>query len=1141
MGIKQDLIAASFAKLTDFQQATVDAVMQRFDAGQQNRVLVADEVGLGKTVVARGVIAKMLQRYLLTNGEEPGRPLRVTYICSNQTLAEENRRKLAIFSDADADTYVQAPTFWRLAELGVARDRSDALKLIEICTLTPATSFGVKRRGRGNAKERYIIFRALAEHARFAGADLTALENLFKQDVQGAWRPNDAGWPAAGGIVRSVLEAFHASLTDSAPLSREDIEELDDKGIRRDDWFALLTDSAAAYLHDKEACPCAFNHILTELRLRFMHACAGNLEADLFILDEFQRFKELLGSDDDGSEDRIIAHRVFKNVQARVLLLSATPFKALTHIDDEENAHAEQLKTLLRFIVNGAEAPLDAYEQARERLLTEILRLRDPSVQPAGLSGQPKVDVESALRAFICRTERASIGSGVENVIDAKHLACVDAFGRDEIQAFIAFDKVGQALHKVDPTISHLPLMDFYKSAPWPLSFLGDYKLREHIDKHKGEPPVKAALRKAETAWIPRDGLKHYGVRLDSKVPSAKLREVTRAALGNSAEKLLWIPPSRPYYNLEGPFAANAQFSKTLLFSSLLLAPRALSGLVSYEAERRLVRAAGESNVEYFGERQDVNIIRFDNPKTLAPWGLVYPSRTLGELAPVRDQALGQSSAALVVQMKRQLADGIERLKPFAGDAPRHPDLWFALAPLLLDWTDDRDTGGEHPRPSPRVACAQWLRDFASDAGQSAQASGRRALIKEMQERLAEPNLDLGPMPEDLSDFLARLAIAGPAVCLLTSLERTYGDAARTLAWHAGVGAIDFIQLFNNPEGRRILKVTRSKREVPFWMAALEYCMAGNLQAMFDEYLHLLHSGGLAADSAMTKIKDAARLRAGSVTAQVGAAKKDDSVRFRCHYAVAISNQRSDQKAVDRISDVRDAFNSPFWPFMLNSTSIGQEGLDFHWYCSRVVHWNLPPNPIDLEQREGRVNRYKSLVVRRRVAEYAAATPVAAGNANVWDAWFEHAKSARSLAADARSSDLVPYWHMPAGQARIERFVPYLPMSREATRLAELLKILSLYRLAFGQPRQQELLENLLHRDFDAASIDEVKRKLMIDLAPLNYLHPPESGPIEIPADDSAIVLPDPFAGCEAEPIDPFGIKPPPEGDDPQPESPAPL
>ena len=42
-----------------------------------------------------------------------------------------------------------------------------------------------------------------------------------------------------------------------------------------------------------------------------------------------------------------------------------------------------------------------------------------------------------------------------------------------------------------------------------------------------------------------------------------------------------------------------------------------------------------------------------------------------------------------------------------------------------------------------------------------------------------------------------------------------------------------------------------------------------------------------------------------------------------------------------------------------HSTSIGQEGLDFHTYCHAVVHWNLPSNPVDMEQREGRVHRYK--------------------------------------------------------------------------------------------------------------------------------------------------------------------------------------
>ena len=62
----------------------------------------------------------------------------------------------------------------------------------------------------------------------------------------------------------------------------------------------------------------------------------------------------------------------------------------------------------------------------------------------------------------------------------------------------------------------------------------------------------------------------------------------------------------------------------------------------------------------------------------------------------------------------------------------------------------------------------------------------------------------------------------------------------------------------------------------------------------------------------------------------------------------------------------REAFNSPFWPFVLATTSTGQEGLDFHLYCRDIVHWNLPSNPVDLEQREGRINRYDGLSIRPR-------------------------------------------------------------------------------------------------------------------------------------------------------------------------------
>ncbi len=51
------------AGLKDFQRATVEHVFSRLYAEDASgRYLVADEVGLGKTLVARGVIAKTIAR-----------------------------------------------------------------------------------------------------------------------------------------------------------------------------------------------------------------------------------------------------------------------------------------------------------------------------------------------------------------------------------------------------------------------------------------------------------------------------------------------------------------------------------------------------------------------------------------------------------------------------------------------------------------------------------------------------------------------------------------------------------------------------------------------------------------------------------------------------------------------------------------------------------------------------------------------------------------------------------------------------------------------------------------------------------------------------------------------------------------------
>jgi hypothetical protein len=101
---------------------------------------------------------------------------------------------------------------------------------------------------------------------------------------------------------------------------------------------------------------------------------------------------------------------------------------------------------------------------------------------------------------------------------------------------------------------------------------------------------------------------------------------------------------------------------------------------------------------------------------------------------------------------------------------------------------------------------------------------------------------------------------------------------------------------------------------------------------------------------------------------------------------------------------VRAAFNSPFWPFVLVSTSVGQEGLDFHHNCHAITHWNLPLNPVDLEQREGRVHRYKGPAVRKNLAATYASDALRQPAPEAWETVFAFGSANRH----AEENDLVP-------------------------------------------------------------------------------------------------------------------------------------
>ena len=202
---------------------------------------------------------------------------------------------------------------------------------------------------------------------------------------------------------------------------------------------------------------------------------------------------------------------------------------------------------------------------------------------------------------------------------------------------------------------------------------------------------------------------------------------------------------------------------------------------------------------------------------------------------------------------------------------------------------------------------------------------------------------------------------------------------------------------------------------------------------MLDEYVHVLFESEGLYDKPMSEqvnslcgaIDDALSLRATSndihfFSTSDGAVEIDRSNRLRNHFAVRFGRGTSeDERTTQRVKQVQTAYNSPFWPFVLASTSVGQEGLDFHSYSHAVVHWNLPGNPVDLEQREGRVHRYKGHAVRKNVADRYGSRPEVAQSGDPWARVFE-------LAAEDRpdgESDTYPYW-ICTGDHAIERYAP---------------------------------------------------------------------------------------------------------------------
>lgn len=1032
---------SALAVLKAFQRATVDHVFRRLhsDPDATRQFLVADEVGLGKTMVARGVIARTIEALW-----DRVPRIDIIYVCSNGAIAAQNLARLNVM-EREAKVL---PT--RLTMLPLVLGGSNSLRKnrVNFVSLTPGTTFDLKSSG-GWARERALILQLLQDMLSAPG-DASRVFKGWSGDE--GWR-RERDWVASEATNRNIdleiAEKFRQAVSNTHGLIN-----------RIDDLCAEVARHQVVNGDLRHAC----TRLIGELRGMLAQASVQSLEPDLIILDEFQRFHELLHGEGEAADlaRQLFTHTDAAGNSAKTLLLSATPYRMLTLAGDtpEDGDHHKDLLDVLQFLFGAKDGAL-----RRDEIASEMRRFRSAmQALPAGFDTARtiRVGLEDQLRRVIARTERVAETADRDAMIRELHHE-VDLRKDDLIEA--------RAIATVAAAAGAPGTVEYWKSSPWLLNMMRGYKLADLLKEQAKtpSPELRAAMKVATRLQIDPQAIENYAPLAPA---NGRMRKLADLSFADDMARRLWIAPALPY------FGARQPVSKMLIFSEWSMVPDCIAGFLSYEAERQMGMGKGHAYSKPPGQ-----ILRFNHAQGrlngLRALQLFIPSPRLALLADpltlLREEGPFVDIGALQSAVASRLRPLAQALVDNSSETGKGSWDWSASAALDI----------ENP------VFSAWLRssDLISE-GPETRSTGEEDVWRDHLLELAEK----ARQPISVTDInhvlphLVDVALGSPATCALRALSRIApglpldDSALLTAAAHVGMA---FRTLFNQPETQALL---RADGDV-YWRAVLRYGSEHDLQSVLDEYVHVLfeaegqigHPPASAVRTVAERMAEALSLRPAQIElnhyeVRRGRIQQSHPITLRGRFAMRLAQKGEDETGVARTGLVRTAFNSPFRPFVLASTSVGQEGLDFHPYCHRIVHWNLPGNPVDMEQREGRVHRYKNHAVRLNLVAGFADTVRVGEFIDPWAAMFDAAHKRAT-----REGDLEPFWVLD-GPVKVERHILSLPFSREETRLSWLRRSVAIYRLAFGQPRQDDLLA-LLDKARDTLS-DKELGELQINLRP---------------------------------------------------------
>jgi hypothetical protein len=1020
------------ASLKDFQRRTVEHVHNRLylASDSTHRFLVADEVGMGKTLVARGVIAKAVEHL---EGDDSVDRIDIIYICSNSAIARQNLQKLNIFGKDSKHPNTRITML--AAQDHDLNEKTPGRKTINLIAFTPGTSFEKGQRG-GKKEERALIF-VMLKHL-FPGRERQLSKALALGINKDSWKYYIDQYSKPGKIDSDIRRRFLVEIEKPGILSLLQglVADFDGRGVT------------------SEALKKRARKVIGVLRTSLARASVDALEPDLIILDEFQRFKHLLEvptEDTDDSDIRRLAQQLFSYQGVRTLLLSATPYKLFTMLGEEEVSGDDHYKDFLattRFLVKENEEIVAEIEGSFKAYREALMHGENVD--------ERRKDAQRHLVRVMSRTERPTIGeSGMGHELQEALLPPT----ADELAGFVAMDRLAQDLE----TSIHI---DYWKSAPYFLNFMDGYKAGRTFKEAYEDERFVSVPQHAQV--ISPSQIKN---RETIEPGNARLRSLQSQLLDDGLWKFLWLPPSLPYLALDGPYKGIdiAKTTKRLIFSSWSAAPNSIASLLSHEVATRIFSNL-ETGKNSSDQTQRLTYRKGDGQaKGMTTFALFTPITELAELTDILVHVREANGAVLPAShvldlVKQKIGPLIDEMTDKKA-GPRS-EAWYWVAPFLL--MKNRST----------LEMISSLEETDDDEVED-DSGGRQQSIETA---IAAGELSLGQPPGDLHEWVVMLGMFAPGNIAYRSLKRTtmkLEPSEETLIRAAAIIGEGFRSLFNRPESMSLIDLIYSDSSDDYWRRVLRYCMDGDLQAVVDEYLHhLVGNSGLKNDEDILdlakSVSEAMSLKTAAINLFNPRRPEKNipvNTRFAVRFGTAKGGSKSDEKTESRMSAVQQAFNSPFWPMVLASTSVGQEGVDFHWWCHSLVHWNLPSNPVDIEQREGRIHRFTGHAVRKNVAAKYRQAIADSSDPNPWAAMFDAAVEDRDEETTKAMGDLWPWWVFP-GESKIVTWTPVLPFSKDGQREERMRRWRVMYRLAFGQPRQEDLMMILNEKAETFTSLD---------------------------------------------------------------------